>query len=47
MKISHELELKPEIVVSGTFQTYYERLKKNLKYLGERLQKFRSAKTDL
>ena len=47
MKISHELELKPEIVVSGTFQTYYERLKKNLKYLGERLQKFRSARTDL
>ena len=47
MKISHELELKPEIVVSGTFQTYYERLKKNLKYLGERLQKFRSARTNL
>ena len=47
MKISHELEVKPEIVVSGTFQTYYERLKKNLKYLGERLQKFRSARTDL
>ena len=46
MKISHELEVKPEIVVSGTFQTYYERLK-NLKYLGERLQKFRSARTDL
>ena len=26
MKIFHELEVKPEIVVSGTFQTYYERL---------------------
>ena len=47
MKMSHELEVKSEIVVSGTFQTYYERLKKNLKYLGERLQKFRSARTDL
>ena len=46
MKISHELEVKPEIVVSGTFQTYYERLKKSLKYLGERLQKFRSARTE-
>ena len=47
MKISHELEIKPEVVVSGTFQTYYERLKKNLKYLAERLQKFRSARIDL
>ena len=47
MKISHELEIKPEVVVSGAFQTYYERLKKNLKYLAERLQKFRSSRTDL
>ena len=34
MKISHELEVKPEIVVSGTCQTYYERLNKNLKVFG-------------
>ena len=46
MTLSHDLEIKPEIVVSGTFTTYYERLKKTLKYLGERLQKFRSARTD-
>ena len=37
MKILHELEIKPEVIVSGTFQAYYERLKKNLKYLAERL----------
>ena len=47
IKISHELGIKPEVVVSGTFQTYCEGLKKNLKYLAERPQKFRSARTDL
>ena len=47
MTISHDLEIKPEVVVSGTFQQYYEKLKKNLKYLAERLQKFRSARTDM
>ena len=35
------------MVVSGTFKDYYERLNKNLKYLGDRLEKFRSARLDL
>ena len=39
--------MQPEMVVSGTFKDYYERLNKNLKYLGERLEKFRSARLDL
>ena len=45
--ISHELEIRPDVVVSGTFTEYYERLKKNLKYMQDRLQKFRSERTDL
>ena len=32
-KISHELEIRPDVVVSGTFTEYYECLKKNLKYM--------------
>ena len=44
MTLSQELELK---VVSGTFTDYYEKLKKNLKYMGERLQKFRSQRLDM
>ena len=44
---SPKLEIQPEVVVSGTFKDYYERLNKNLKYLGERLEKFRSARLDL
>ena len=39
--LSQELELKVDTVVSGTFIDYYEKLKKNLKYMRERLQKFR------
>ena len=35
------------MVVSGTFKDYYERLNKNLKYLGERLEKFRSTRLDI
>ena len=35
------------MVVSGTFKDYYERLNKDLKYLDERLEKFRSARLDL
>ena len=45
--ISHELEIGPNVVVSGTYIDYYESLKKNLKYMRERLQKFRSKRTDL
>ena len=37
MTLSQELELKVDTVVSGTFTDYYEKLKKNLKYMGERL----------
>ena len=44
---SQELELKVDTVVSGTFTGYYEKLKKNLKYMGERLQKFRSQRLDM
>ena len=47
MLISPKLEIQPEVVVSGTFKDYCERLNKNLKYLGERLKKFRSARLDL
>ena len=47
MTLSQELELKVETVVSGTFTDCYEKLKKNLKYMGERLQKFRSQRLDM
>ena len=46
MTLSHELEIKMDTVVSGTFKEYYEKLKKNLQYMGERLQKFRSQRLD-
>ena len=45
--LSHELEIKVDTVVSGTFKDYYEKLKKNLQYMGDRLQKFRSQRLDL
>ena len=45
--LSHELEIKVDTVVSGTFKDYYEKLKKNLQYMGERLQKFRIQRLDL
>ena len=47
MTLSHELEIKVDTVVSGTFKDYYEKLKKNLQYMGERLQKLRSQRLDL
>ena len=47
MILSHELEIKVDTVVSGTFKDYYEKLKKNLQCMGERLQKFRSQRLDL
>ena len=47
MLISPKLEIQPEVVVSGTFKEYYERLSRNLKYLSERLEKFRSTRLDL
>ena len=46
-KMTHELEIKVDTVVSGTFKDYYEKLKKNLQYMGERLQMFRSQRLDL
>ena len=45
--ISHKLEIRPNVVVRGTFTFYYERLKKNLKCMRDRLQKFRSERTVL
>ena len=47
MTLSHELEIKVDTVVSRTFKEYYEKLKRNLQYMGERLQKFRSQRLDL
>ena len=47
MTLSQELELKVDTVVSGTFTDYCEKLKKNLKYIGERLQKFRSQRLNM
>ena len=47
MTLFHELELKVDTVVSGSFTDHYEKLKKNLKYIGERLQKFRSQRLDM
>ena len=47
MTLSHELEIKVDTVVSGSFKDYYEKLKKNLQYMGERLQRFRSQRLDL
>ena len=45
--IAQDLEIRPNVVVSGTFKDYYERLKENLKYMRDRLQKFRSERTEL
>ena len=45
--LSHDLENKPNVVVSGTFKTYYEKLRRNLHYLCSRLQKFRSERNNL
>ena len=47
MTLSHEHEIKVDTVVSGRFKDYYEKLKKNLQYMGERLQRFRSQRLDL
>ena len=47
MTLDQKLEIKVDTVVSGTFRDYYEKLKKNLQYMGERLQKFRSQRMDL
>ena len=47
MILSNELEIKVDTVVSGTFKDYYEKLKKNLQYMGERLQKFKCQRLDL
>ena len=47
LTLSNKLEIKVDTVVSGTFKDYYEKLKKNLQYMGERLQKFRSQRLDL
>ena len=46
MMINKELERDLSCVVSANFATFYERLKKNLNYMRERLQKFRSERTD-
>ena len=45
--ISQDLEIMPNIVVSRTFTDYFERVKKNLIYMRDRLQKFRSEEDRL
>ena len=45
--LSHDLEIKPDMVVSGTFMTCCKILKKNLQYLCSRLQNFRSKRNNL
>ena len=47
MTLNPKLELEPQAVVNAQFHTYYEKLKKSLSYMRERLQRFRSARTDL
>ena len=47
MTFSNELETKVDTVASGTFKDYNEKLRKNLQYVGERLQKFRNQRLDL
>ena len=47
MKLNHKLEIEPKAVVTAHFQTYYDKLRKSLTYMRDRLQKFRSARTDL
>ena len=41
------VEIKPDVVVSCTFKTYCEKLKKNLNYLCSILQTFRSERNDV
>ena len=47
MTLSRELDIKVDTVANGTFKDYYEKLKKNLQYMGEKLQRFRSQRLDL
>ena len=47
MTLHPKLEIEPQTVVTAHFHTYYEKLKKSLTYMRERLQRFRSARTDL
>ena len=42
-----DLEIRPNVEeISGPLMDYYERLKKIFKYMRERLQKFRSERTE-
>ena len=47
MVLCHVLEIKPDVVVSGSFKIYYEKHKKNFNYLCSRLQEFRIERNDL
>ena len=47
MTLSQELELKVDTVVTGNFTDYCEKLLKNLKYMGERLQNFTRQRLDM
>ena len=45
--LSHDLEIKPDVILSGIFKTYYENLEGNLDCPCSRLQKFRSERKNL
>ena len=42
-KILLNLEITPDIKVSGTYKVYYELLNKRLKYLHDTIQNFKSS----
>ena len=47
MTINPDLEAQPDIVVSGTFRTYYGNSRKCYSIFAPRLQRFRSQRSDL
>ena len=44
---NYDLAVRTDPVISGNFKTYYEKLKKNLDYMRQRLIKFRDQRIDL
>jgi hypothetical protein len=47
VKIAPDIEIIPEVVVTGSFKTYHTNLCKKLAYLREHLQKFRNRRVEL
>ena len=46
-KLIRELEVVPEVPITGTFKDYYEKLRKSLRYLQDRMVKFRDRRQEL